>query len=86
MDWPVDSTDTILVAHRIRQGELFDSRTPILAMTPHLHHSVLEQAWQSKIDDVIGKPISAVELIKRSAALLDERWTWMPSGDIIAAE
>lgn len=86
IDWPADPTNTILLVHRIRQGELFDPRTPILALSTHMHHSVLEEAWQSKIDDVISKPISAIELIKRSAALLDERWTWQPSADIIAAQ
>ena len=86
LDWPADPTETILIIHRIRQGDLFDRRVPILALTPHLHHSVLELAWQNKVDDVIGKPISAIELLRRSAALLDERWTWQPSVDIMAAQ
>ena len=86
MEWPADPTETILMVHRIRNGEFFDPRVPILALSPHLHHAVLELAWQNKIDDVIGKPVSAIELIKRSAALLDERWTWKPSADIMAAE
>lgn len=85
LDWPADPTETILMVHRIRRGDLFDPRVPILALTPHIHHSVLELAWQNKVDDVIAKPISAIELIKRTAALLDERWTWQPSGDIMSA-
>ena len=86
LDWPADPTETILMIHRIRRGDLFDSRVPILALTPHIHHSVLELAWQNKVDEVIAKPISAIELIKRAAALLDERWTWQPSEDSMAAQ
>jgi len=86
IDWPSDPTEVILLVHRIRSGDLFTPRMPILAMSAHMHHSVLEHAWQNRIDDVIAKPISAVELIKRSAALLDEHWTWKPSADNMAAQ
>lgn len=84
LDWPCDHIETLLFVHRIRSGDLFDQRTPILAMSALMHHSILEEAWLNKIDDVIGKPISAIDLIKRSAALLDERWTWKPSAGSMA--
>jgi DNA-binding response OmpR family regulator len=84
LDWPSDHTETLLFVHRIRSGDLFDRRVPILALSALMHHSILEEAWQNKIDDVIGKPVSAIELIKRTAALLDERWTWKPTAGSMA--
>lgn len=86
MDWAADPTDATLFVHQIRSGAWIDSRTPILGMSGYLHHSILEQAWQAGVDDLIAKPISAIELLQRSAALLHERWTWQPSQDIMAAE
>ncbi len=86
MEWPTDPTEVVLLVHRIRSGDLFDPKTPILAVSALMHHSVLEHAWQSRVDDVIAKPISAIELITRSAALLDERWTWKPSTGSMAAQ
>lgn len=86
LDWAADPTDATLFVHNIRSGAWADSRTPILGLSGYLHHSILEQAWQAGVDDLIAKPISAIDLMQRSAALLHERWTWQPSQDIIAAE
>ncbi len=86
MDWAADPTDATLFAHQIRSGAWIDARTPILGLSGYLHHSILEQAWQAGVDDLIAKPISALELLQRAAALLHERWTWQPSQDIMAAE
>ncbi|HLO77620.1 MAG TPA: response regulator [Magnetospirillum sp.] len=65
-----DATETVLFVHRIRRGELVDSRTPVLALAGSTHHAVLEQAREAGIDDVIAKPISAIEVIERAAQLL----------------
>lgn len=73
VDWTGDPTDVVLFVHRIRRGELIDPRTPVLALAASTHHAVLERAWEAGIDDVIAKPISAIEIIQRSASLLAER-------------
>lgn len=73
VDFVGDPTETVLFVHRIRRGELVDQRTPILALAGSTHHAVLERAWEAGIDDVIAKPISAIEVITRSAALIEER-------------
>ena len=86
VDWPSESTDTVLLLHRIRNGELFDPDVPILALSSDMRQTVLEQIWQSGVNDIVGKPISAIEIISRSAALLDECWTWQPSAGIMAAQ
>ncbi|MCR6631240.1 MAG: response regulator [Magnetospirillum sp.] len=71
-DFAGDTTETVLFVHRIRRGELVDARTPVLALAASTHHAVLEQAWEAGIDDVIAKPISAIEVIQRVAHLLEQ--------------
>ncbi len=73
VDFASDPTETILFVHRMRRGELIDPRTPVLALSSSTHHAVLERAWEAGIDDVIAKPISAIEVINRSASLIQER-------------
>jgi CheY-like chemotaxis protein len=70
-DFAGDATETVLFVHRIRRGELVDCRTPVLGLAGSTHHAVLEQAWAAGIDDVIAKPISAIEVIQRTAHLLE---------------
>lgn len=70
-DFAGDATELVLFVHRIRRGELVDKRTPVLALAGTTHHAVLEQAWEAGIDDVIAKPISAIEVIQRAAHLLE---------------
>jgi PleD family two-component response regulator len=69
-DFAGDAIDVLLFVHRIRRGELVDPATPVLALADSTHHAVLERAWEAGIDDVIAKPISAIEVIDRSAHLL----------------
>lgn len=71
-DFAGDATDTVLFVHRIRRGELVDARTPVLALADSTHHAVLEQAREAGIDDVIAKPISAIEVIQRARDLLEQ--------------
>lgn len=71
-DFTGDATETILFVHRLRHGELIDPATPVLALAGSTHHAVLEQAWEAGIDDVVAKPISAIEVIGRSSALLEQ--------------
>lgn len=73
LDWCNDTTDALLFLHRLRRGELADRRTPVLALSPSTHHAVLEQAWEAGIDEVIAKPISAVDLIQRAGELIEQR-------------
>lgn len=73
MDWTADPTDAVLLAHRVRRGETADPRTPILAVAASTHHAVLERALEAGIDDVIAKPLSALDVIQRSASLIAER-------------
>ncbi len=73
VDWTNDPVETLLFVHRIRRGEGADRQVPVLALAASTHHAVLEEAREVGIDDVIAKPISAVDLIHRAAALLDER-------------
>lgn len=70
-DFAGDAIDVLLFVHRIRRGELIDPATPVLAVADSTHHAVLERAWEAGIDDVIAKPISAIEVIERAAHLLD---------------
>lgn len=84
MDYAGDATDAVLFAHRVRRGELVDRRTPILALAGSTHHAILEGAWEAGIDEVIAKPLSAIEVIQRSAALIDGRRRDVPTA--VAAE
>lgn len=89
VDWDHDTTDVLLFLYRLRRGELADRRTPVLALSPSTHHAVLEQAWEAGIDEVIAKPISAMDLIQRAGALIEERMRAVlpaPSAAIVAAE
>lgn len=70
-DFAGDATETVLFVHRIRRGELVDARTPVLALAGSTHHAVLEQAREAGIDEVIAKPISAIEVIQRAGQLLE---------------
>ncbi|MBI5165967.1 MAG: response regulator [Magnetospirillum sp.] len=73
VDWVADPTEVILFTHRLRRGELGCERTPVLAMAATTHHAVLERAWEAGIDDVVAKPLSAIEIIQHSASLIEER-------------
>ena len=71
MDWSDDPTEGVLFAHRLRRGEIGRADVPILAISPSLHHAVLESAEGSGIDEIIAKPISAVEIINRATDLIE---------------
>lgn len=73
VDWCNDTTDLMLFLHRLRRGELAHRRIPVLALSPSTHHAVLAQAWEAGIDEVIAKPISALDLIQRAGAMIEER-------------
>jgi two-component system phosphate regulon response regulator PhoB len=81
VDYAGDATETVLFVHRIRRGEMVDPRTPILALAGSTHHAVLEQAWEAGIDDVIAKPISALEVIHRSQALMAQGRRWAAAAE-----
>ncbi len=88
IDWSSDATEALLFVHRLRRGELADGHIPVLALAGSTHHAVLEQAWQAGIDEVIAKPMSAIELIQRVAALLAaaRRVAAPPAPEAAAAE
>jgi CheY-like chemotaxis protein len=71
MDWTDDPTEGLLFVHRLRRGELGRANTPVMALYDSLHHAVLEQASEAGIDEVIAKPISAIEVITCSANLIE---------------
>lgn len=65
-----DATEALLFVHRLRRAEFGKTSIPVLGISASTHHAVLEIAWEAGIDDVIGKPISAIELMQRAGALL----------------
>ena len=71
LDWSGDHTDGVLFLHHLRRGEIGRHDVPVLALSRSLHHAVLEQAWEIGIDEVIAKPISAVEMIGRATSLIE---------------
>ena len=73
LDLGGDATESLLFVHRLRRGEFGDRTLPVLGVSPSTHHAVLELAWEAGVNDVIGKPISAIEVIQRAGALLEER-------------
>lgn len=72
MDWSGDQTEGLLFVHRLRRGEIGRSSVPVLALSSSVHHAVLEAAVDGGIDEVIAKPISAVEIIERAASLINQ--------------
>jgi two-component system, OmpR family, phosphate regulon response regulator PhoB len=85
LDFTGDTTDSVLFVHRLRRGEFGDARIPVLALAESSHHALLEQAWEAGIDEVVAKPLSAIEMIERAAQLLRNRRTAQVSA-IAAAE
>ncbi len=75
LDFTGDTTESVLFVHRLRRGEFGDASTPVLALAESGHHALLEQAWEAGIDEVIAKPLSAIEMIERAAQLLRTRHT-----------
>ncbi|CAA7615642.1 Phosphate regulon transcriptional regulatory [Magnetospirillum sp. LM-5] len=73
LDLPRDSTEALLFVHRLRKGEFGNARLPVLALSATTHHAVLETAWEAGIDDVIAKPLSAIDIIHRAGWLLEKR-------------
>ena len=71
MDWSGDHTDGVLFLHHLRRGEIGRHDVPVLALSRFMHHAVLEQALDVGIDEVIAKPISAMEVIERAATLIE---------------
>jgi two-component system phosphate regulon response regulator PhoB len=72
LDLPRDATEALLFVHRLRRGEFGNARIPVLALSTSTHHAVLETAWEAGIDDVIAKPLSAIDIIHRAGWLLEE--------------
>ncbi|MBR9972938.1 response regulator [Magnetospirillum sulfuroxidans] len=72
IDLSGDATEALLFVHRLRRGEFGDRHTPVLGISSSGHHAMLELAWESGVDEMIGKPISAIEVIQRAGALLAE--------------
>ncbi|BAE49363.1 Response regulator consisting of a CheY-like receiver domain and a winged-helix DNA-binding domain [Paramagnetospirillum magneticum AMB-1] len=72
MDWSDDPTEGVLFLHRLRRGEIGRADVPVLAISPTLHHAVLESAVETGIDEIIAKPISAVEIIARATDLIEQ--------------
>ncbi|NFV81808.1 response regulator [Magnetospirillum aberrantis] len=70
-DMTGDATETVLFIHRIRRGELLDARTPVLGLAASSHHAVLEQAREAGVDEIIAKPLSAIEVIQSAGSLLE---------------
>ncbi len=73
IDWTVDATDALLFIHRLRRGEFGDAFVPVMALSASTHHAVLERALEAGIDEVIAKPISAIDVIQRAGALIEFR-------------
>jgi DNA-binding response OmpR family regulator len=73
LDWTGDAIDQTLFVHRLRRGEFGDATVPVLALSPSSHHAVLERAWDNGVDEVVAKPISAMELIERTRLMLAQR-------------
>ncbi len=71
MDWSAEATEEILFVHHLRRRELGGHDTPVLALNAVAHHAVLQQAEDCGIDEMIAKPISAVELITRATSLIE---------------
>jgi len=65
-----DATEALLFVHRLRRAEFGKATIPVLGISASTHHAMLEMAWEAGIDDVVGKPISAIELMQRAGALL----------------
>jgi two-component system phosphate regulon response regulator PhoB len=72
LDLPRDATEALLFVHRLRKGEFGNARLPVLALSATTHHAVLETAWEAGIDDVIAKPLSAIDIIHRAGWLLEQ--------------
>ncbi|OAN52406.1 response regulator [Paramagnetospirillum marisnigri] len=70
MDWSADHTEGMLFVHRLRRGEIGASHTPVLALAKDHHHAVLEEALEAGIDEVVAKPLSALELMDRATTLI----------------
>lgn len=80
-----DSTEALLFSHRLRRGEFGHAETPILGVSPSTHHAMLELAWEAGVSDVISTPISAIEIIQRAGALLEESQRRKPQGSARSA-
>jgi two-component system phosphate regulon response regulator PhoB len=70
MDWTSAPIDGVLFVHQLRRGQIGRPDTPILALSNTLNPAILEQAEAAGVDDVIAKPISAVEMLHRAATLI----------------
>lgn len=72
MDVGLPGLDGIEAAHRIRQAEGASAagrRVPILAMTAHVLSEERDRCFAAGMDDFIGKPVQAGELLQ-----VVERW------------
>lgn len=68
-----DATEALLFVHRLRRSEFGQNQPPVLGMSPSSHHALLELAWEAGVDDVVRKPISAMEILQRTSALLGRK-------------
>lgn len=75
-----DSTEALLFAHRLRRGEFGQTDTSVLGISPSSHHAMLELAWEAGISDMVPTPISAIEIIQRAGALIEESHRRKPLG------
>ena len=67
MDLQMPGLDGIAATRAIRSGPELNSRTPIVAVSASVQPSDVEACHQAGMDDHIGKPISARELVGKVA-------------------
>ena len=70
LDWSGDHTDGVLFLHHLRRGEIGRRDVPVLALSQSLHHAVLDHAREIGIDEVIAKPVSAMDIIDHATSLI----------------
>lgn len=69
-----DPTEVLMFVHHLRRGEFGDAAVPVLGMIPACHHAVLDYARDAGVTEMIGKPVSAIEVIGRVGGLLRARF------------
>jgi len=74
LDWKMDGVDGIECVRRIRMGDRNQNRfLPMIMVTGYTEPSLMREAQDAGVDELLSKPISAKSLLSRIKTVLSSR-------------
>lgn len=73
IEWTGDAGEFRSFVGRVRAGEFGVADVPVLALVGSAQRAEAAMAWECGVDDVVAKPISAFDVVRRIETVLQKR-------------